>query len=487
MTMGSVTINVRDGGLGLIGNNASNSVLVLGACSATNTPQLFPLSQIDDAVTALGAGPLCEAVAHQLAVAGGSVIACPVNASVVGVASAVTPHRIASSNGVFTISGAPYDCYRLRVLVVSSGTGQLVTGGNVAVKVSLDDGATYGNLTIVPSSGTLALTKAGGAVPQNTGLTLAFSVSTTTWDAGDYHTATCKAPYFSTTDFGNAFAVALADPRAWNLVHIVGFPTAGTGNENAIASAAMGAAAIIQMAAAYAVERDARLVMSLPPSSDAEILSAFAAVTDTRLMRVLSTDIVTSVLTGAQMVRGHGEAYVARIAKISASHSPGVPDDGPLPGVVSTTRDERKTPGMYDQGYAVARTIIGRSGVYCDLGRMSVNAGSDFSILPNCRVIDLVVQACRQAGLHFENTEIKVDSNGKILQGEASTIEHYIAGKISAFCGTEYSSLSVTVYVNDNILSTKKLRIKVRVVPMGYASDIEFDVGFENPALLLAA
>jgi hypothetical protein len=53
--------------------------------------------------------------------------------------------------------------------------------------------------------------------------------------------------------------------------------------------------------------------------------------------------------------------------------------------------------------------------------------------------------------------------------------------------GTEFSAVTVSVYATDNILSTQNLRFKIRVRPFAYAHDVTVDVGFVNPALLLAA
>lgn len=489
MPLGVVTINLQDGGLGVVSNGAANQVVILGACSGTSTPAVYSFSQPEDVIASLGQGPAPEAAAHKLAVSGGSVLMVPVNASVAGVASAVTAH--ATGNGTITISGAPYDNHKLRVIVVSAltGTAAYITAGNVRVQVSLDDGVTYGPSVLVPTSGTLPLTKAAGAVSQNTGLTLAFTTSTTTFLLADYHTATCQAPFYSASDFTAAATVLLADPRTWGIVHLVGFPTAGASSANATASGVIVTAVGVAAATAATAGRDAIWVTEIPPATDAEIASAFASVATTqgKVIRCATTDVITSSLTGAQRVFGHATALVARLASISPSHSPGVVDDGPLPGVVSTTRDERVSPGLYDFGFDVARTVIGRSGVYCDDGRTDAPIGSDFTTIMNRRVINLVLGGARNAALHFQSQSFQVDSQGHLDTTEVKNIETYVAGQISAMAGTEFSAVTVSVYATDNILSTQNLRFKIRIRPFAYAHDVTVDVGFVNPALLLAA
>ena len=105
----------------------------------------------------------------------------------------------------------------------------------------------------------------------------------------------------------------------------------------------------------------------------------------------------------------------------------------------------------------------------------------------NQRVIDICVAGSRQAAVHYQNAQFKVDSNGHLDAATVQAINTYVAGKIQAMAGTEFSAVSVSVYSQDNILSTNLLRFKVRVRPFAYAKDVLVDIGFENPALSLAA
>jgi hypothetical protein len=486
MPLGVVSITLQDGGLGVISAGATNQVVVMGVCSGTNTPSVTSYSQPEDLVTAAGQGPGVEAACHKLAVAGGSVLFVPINASVAGVAGAVTAHAVGT--GTITISGTPYDGYQLYVKVVSNLTGaaSYISTGNVRVQVSEDNGVTFGPSILVPSTGTLPLTKAAGAVPQNTGLTLTFSGTTTTWLLSDYHTNTCQAPYYAAADFTAAATVLLASPLTWGIVHVVGYPTVGSSSANATASGVQVTAIGVAAAAALAAGRDAIWVAEIPPSTDADLVSSFASVATTKglVTRCATTDVIVSSLTGAQRTFGHASALVARLATITASHSPGVVDDGPLPGVVSTARDERVSPGLYDLGFDVSRTILGRSGVYCDDGRTDASIGSDFTTIMNRRVINLVLGGVRNSSLHFQNQSFQTDSLGHLSTTEINNIQNYVAGQVSALAGTEFSAVTVSVYSLDNILSTQNLRYKVRVRPLAYAHDVTVDVGFTNPALI---
>lgn len=483
MPVGNVSVTVRDGGLGIVPSSTANLTVTMGSCSLGTAATLFSFSQPEDLVATLGTGPAVDAAAYKLAAGAGQVYVMPVNASVAGVASAVTATRVATSTGTVSITGAPNDAYSLRVSVVSSGSGQLVTGGTVQVTVSLDGGNTTGAPVFVPTSGTLALS--------GTGLTLTFSVASTTFDAGDRFTATCQAPFYTSTDLNNAFAALFQDARTWGLVHVVGFPTVGASLANATSAAAIAAAVDTQMSTAQAAFRYARAIVEAPPSADADLTSAYQTFASAggRTMVVAGTCVLTSPLTGRQLTRSYGSVVAGRLSSIRVSRSPGAVADGPNVGVVSLTRDERRTPGLYDQRFAVGLTYAGFQGFYSDLGRTMAAAGSDYSFIMNGRVMDVVCTTARLSGLQFLNTNVRVNAGtGTILEADARGIELAIESAIRAQVISQGDASNCSVQVNrtDNILSTQLLRIKVRVVPLGYAGNISEDIGFTNPAIVLS-
>ena len=111
MPEGNVAITVNDGALGILPSNTANLVVHAGVCSSGTAGTLYSYSSIADLTAGLGTGPAVEAAAFQLALAGGSVLVCPINASVVGVAGAVTMTRVASSTSVMSLTGTPLDAY----------------------------------------------------------------------------------------------------------------------------------------------------------------------------------------------------------------------------------------------------------------------------------------------------------------------------------------------------------------------------------------
>lgn len=480
MPIGNVTVTVTDGALGVAPPDTSNLVVTMGVSSLGTPNTLYSLADIADISATLGTGPAVEAFALRVSIAGPGYF-MPINASVAGSAGSVTATRAGSSTSVMSVSGTPKDAYDVKVVVTSSGTGQVVSTGACTVKVSFDGGATYSPDVTIPAGGSYA------GYSSATGLTLVFTIAASaTLDAGDVFSFTCKAPYYNSTDLGNAFAALLADARTWGLVHVVGYPTAGTSSQNATNAATMATAVGTQMASAATNYRYARAIVEAPPSTDAELISSFATFADVRVMVVAGTEVITSVLTGRQMTRSSAWTTVARLAKIPISESPGFVGGGALTGVISLVRDERKTPGLFDQRFSVHTTIIGAQGFYSDIGKVMAPSGSDFGLIMRGRVMDAACTAARAAALPFLNSKILVDkTTGRILEQEARTIEDDINAAVRAAVVAPSHASDSTVVVNrtDNILSTSDLRMKIRVTPVGYAGAIEEEIAFYNPAL----
>jgi len=491
MPAGTVTTTVNDGGLGTLPTSTSRAHVVAGVCTGGTPGTLYSFSDVKTLVDTLVGGPGVQAAAYELALDGPPILVCPINASVVGVAGAVSVVRTGLSNGTVTVaSGTPYDAFSVKIKVASAGTGQLVSTGLVQVQVSVDGGTTYGAAQFVPNTGTFVLRDQKSVA---TGLTLTFSVAASTFDFGDVFSFTCQAPFYSATDVNNMFTGLFASPTEWAWCHLVGYPTVGSGSANAAASAVIASAIATNMASAYANGRFVFSIMEAPPSTDAELTTAFLNFTDRRVMIAAGTDVLTSPVDGNSFTRSQAWPLSARLGQLRPSVSPGqtgdggVPDapGGPLTGVVSINRDERTaTSSLYDQGFSVVTTYQGISGFFCDAGRMKAPAGSDYTLVMYRRVMDQACRYARLAGFKYLNSPLPVDSaTGTLLKAAATGIKSFIDKYIRASMATEFSDIVISVNDTDNLLTVQKLKIKVQIIGFAYALNVEETVEFFNPAL----
>lgn len=172
MGLPDVAINIQDPGLGTIPASAGKTQVKLGVCQAAATNAILAFGSIAAAKAALGDGPMLDAVAQVLAVAGGPVMAVPVLPSSYGtVAGSLTLTGVGS--GTIAAAKGPQ-----QVLKVKIGTGG--TLGTATFQVAVGAGA-YGPVVTTGASGPWSY-----MVPGQAFSTAVFAAGT--YVAGDIYT-----------------------------------------------------------------------------------------------------------------------------------------------------------------------------------------------------------------------------------------------------------------------------------------------------------
>lgn len=473
-TLPGVYVNIRDGGLGVLPLPAENVHAKIGVASAGPVNQVVSVANLDDLQNTFGVGPLVEAAAIALALAGGPVYLVRVNASVAGTASAVTATRVGSSSGTVSVSGSPNDAYEVIVEITRTGS---VAGNDAAFRYSLDGGDTWSAEKALVASYAL----------ENTGLTLTFTdgAGTVKFEKGDRFAFATTAPGYTLTDLNNALSALLADPREWGFVHVVG-----------AASATVFAAVDTKMNEAQTAQRYAFAVLEARDMASGETESAW--------MNALLTEYGSSASTRVAVVAGHAEVmspitgrihrrslawpYTGRLSAIPISEDPARVARGPVPGIVSLYHDEARNTGLDPAGFTTFRTFTGLTGYYVTNGRMKAPGGSDFDLVQNRRVMDAACRIAVNAARRFLNEAVRVDGAGLIDERDAQRIEGYVKGQLEAILVAQGHASAVDVVLDraTNVLSTRSATLTVRVRPLGYLKWIEVQVGFENPALIPA-
>lgn len=171
MSLPDVAITINDGQLGQVPPSVANASVKIGVCSDGVVGQIYSANDNGTAQQLLGQGPLVEAMAQTLGVAGGPVYALPINPSAAGAASAVaTPIHIGA--GTVAVGFAPRQAIQLKIT-----TGGANGTAHFAIALG---GGTYG-ADVTTTGGTFVY-----AVPSAlTSVTLA---SAQTWVLGDIYT-----------------------------------------------------------------------------------------------------------------------------------------------------------------------------------------------------------------------------------------------------------------------------------------------------------
>lgn len=477
MLLPDVAVEIKDGALGLLPPGTDQVHLKIGVSSQGTKNQLYTFSEVDAVIEALGSGPLVEALATALALSGGPVYAMRADAATAGAVGAVAENRAGGSDGTLAVSGTPNDGYEATIRITRSGS---VAGNDAAFQYSLDGGDTFSAEIALVASYILA----------GTGLTLEFTdgAGNPTFEEGDAFTFTATTPAMTLADLTAAIDVALADPREWAWLHVVGAATpaiaAGVASKMQEAQGAHRYAFAVLEARDVNQDDDSGSVASWRSNLGTE----WANFADARISIAAGHQELVSPITGRIHRRSSAWAYNGRLAATGVATHPGQVRLGPVQGIVSLIHDEQASPSLDQLGFTTFRTIIGRTGFYVTQGRMKAPEGSDFAFVTERRVLDKACRIARNAALRYLNSSVRVDGAGNILEQDAQAIEAHIGGQLAAGLVSpgEASAADVQVQRDGNILSTRALGLKVRVRPLGYISYITIDIGFVNPKLEVA-
>lgn len=131
------------------------------------------------------------------------------------------------------------------------------------------------------------------------------------------------------------------------------------------------------------------------------------------------------------------------------------------------------------KGYILLVKHVGLSGSYFNDTFTAIALNSDYAYIENNRTIDKAIRNCREYLLPSLNAPLYVNENGTLTEdtiasykndAELALEEMQRAGEISAF--------SVTIDPDQDVLSTSKLTITIKVVPVGVARNIVVNIGF---------
>lgn len=469
MPIPDTIITIKDNALGVVPPNTNSLMALLGVCSSGTLNTVYQFNDIQTLKDTLGTGPLVEAAAHVLSIAGGPVVCIKTNGSVAGTVGSVT--LVGTGLSVLTTTGSvPLDGYSVAIKITTGATNP--AAGLATFRTSLDGGLTYSGDIALPTSGVYAIPA--------TGVTINLSAASLV--AGDVYSFTTVAPGYSVSDFNTTWDALMADNSDPFCVHVVGIPADGT------AAAALAAALDSKLTTAQNTQyRFLMGLMQAQSASDSSISTGLAAFTSTRVAIAAGFEKLTSQITGAQVTRPASFVIAARAAKVSPAEDLGRVASGNTPGITSLLRDEFKTPGLDAKAFSTLRTHIGLPGFYVTNGRMFSSPTSDYQYFQHRRVMDIACKGMRLIGLHYLNDSVRVNSTtGLILEVDALKIEAYGEAILRAMVTQPgyASDVGLTVDRTVNMLSTNSLVLHGRVIPLGYAKYIYADIGFLNPALL---
>ncbi len=183
---------------------------------------------------------------------------------------------------------------------------------------------------------------------------------------------------------------------------------------------------------------------------------------------------------------------LGRVASIGVQRNIGRVKDGALAPVVMWIGQKKADESQsavgkaHGKGYMVPRKHVGRSGYYFADDPMACDPTDDYAKLANRRVIDKAYRIAYDTMLDMLLDDIECNTDGTIQTAVAKswqqTVENAINRQmtVNGELSTDSDGSGCEVYVDEtqNLISTSKVVVTLKVQPRGYARYIDVNLGF---------
>lgn len=132
-----------------------------------------------------------------------------------------------------------------------------------------------------------------------------------------------------------------------------------------------------------------------------------------------------------------------------------------------------------DNGYVFIRKYVGNSGAYWNYSYTATSATDDFSTIENNRTYDKAFRNLRELLLPEVNSPLYVNEDGTLSGGTVTYFTTLGERALQTLKDSrEISAFSVEIDPKQNVLSTSKIIIIAKIIPVGVAKEIVVELGF---------
>ncbi len=149
-------------------------------------------------------------------------------------------------------------------------------------------------------------------------------------------------------------------------------------------------------------------------------------------------------------------------------------------GTLFRTLSKTQLDTLNDKGYVFLRKHTGLAGTYFNDSPTAIAKTSDFAYLENQRTMDKAVRSIREKLLPLLNSPLRVNaSTGELQATFVKSVENLVRNALLPMqAANELEAISVYINPKQNVLSTSKLEINVKIVPIGVARQLSVNLGF---------
>ena len=121
----------------------------------------------------------------------------------------------------------------------------------------------------------------------------------------------------------------------------------------------------------------------------------------------------------------------------------------------------------------------GLAGTYNEGAPTSIAVTSDFATIFNNRTTDKAVRGVRTFMLPNISSPLLVNADGSLTEDTAAKFKNDAARALEQMeRDEEISAFVVLIDPTQNVLSTSKVVVTIKIVPVGVADQIEINIGF---------
>lgn len=145
---------------------------------------------------------------------------------------------------------------------------------------------------------------------------------------------------------------------------------------------------------------------------------------------------------------------------------------------------------LYDAGYITPRKYVGKAGYFFTDDRLACDPSDDYAHITARRTIDKAYRIAYVALLELMMDELPVNEDGTLQHGIIMAWQQMMenavnramtaAGELSA--DTDGAGCKAYIDPTQNVLSTSKIELTLKVRPFGYARYIDVKLGFQVEA-----
>ncbi|MCY9756647.1 DUF2586 domain-containing protein [Paenibacillus alvei] len=465
-----VSTSITDGGLGIGASKGEGVHVKIGVSPVTSSVPIIVTGNMSAAKIKelLGASPLADATMDSVEWGSDKLYCLPVSPSVAGKVGKVLKQGTGTGNA--TVTGTPNNAYEVIIQIIEAGSLN-----TAALRYSTDGGYSYSDELTLPASGELKIS--------DTGLIFKFTEADTdkanSFKAGDTYSVECEAPQMSNQDVLTALYKLRNVSFMYEYIHIVGDSAkplwAALSKEVDKFHSVYKRPIFLVCEATRQAESESidayvqRLISDRKglQNFDIQIVSARSRYTrmDGRMMDINNAGIVCGLYSRAKPQQSIGETKSFSISesKMKELLPIGIEDYIGL---------------LDEESYLTFRRYEGLEGFYVTNARMMAPEGSDYRYAEDVRVKNKLIRQTRKEALVHLQSEVDMTD----VQGSLETIAKFIETPIDEMVrNKEISSGRIVVPPGQDILTTEKLEVVIRYVPVGHIREIQIDLGMENP------